>query len=74
VIWFGPPIYWGSINGNFLLILVWPVMLAFTAVSTGWRYRKRTLFKSFLYDVVFAEIGVVPVYCLGRAIALLHVA
>ena len=70
VIWLGPPIYWGYINGNFLLILVWPVMLAFTLVGTGWRYRKRRLFKSFLYAVAFAVTGVVPVYFLGRAIAM----
>jgi hypothetical protein len=65
VIWLGPPMYWGYINGNFLAILVWPLILAFTAVSTGWRYRKRSLLKSLLHGIVFAAIGVVPIYFFG---------
>jgi hypothetical protein len=69
VIWVGPPIYWGYINSSFLATPVWSVMLAFTAVGTGWRHRKRDLFKSFLYGVVFAATGVVPAYLLGLAIA-----
>jgi hypothetical protein len=70
MIWLGPPMYWGYINGNILAILIWPLILVSTAVSTGWRYRKRSLLKSLLYGLVFAVIGVVPAYFVGRAIAL----
>ncbi len=70
LIWFGPPIYWGYIGGNILATLIWPLILVFTAVSTGWRYRKRSLLKSLLYGLVFAVFGVVPAYFVGRAIAL----
>jgi predicted PurR-regulated permease PerM len=69
-IWLGPPTYWGYINGSLLATLIWPVMAAFTVVGTGWRFRKRSAFISFLYGLVFAAIGVVPVYFLGRAIDL----
>lgn len=69
-IWLGPPAYWGHINGSFLVALIWPVMAAFTAVGTGWRFRKRNAFISFLYGLVFAAIGVVPVYFVGRTIDL----
>ena len=68
-IWLGPPSYWGYINGNFLATLIWPVMAAFTVVGTGWRFRKRSIFISFLYGLVFAAIGVIPIYFFGRAIA-----
>jgi hypothetical protein len=68
VIWVGPPIYWGYINGSRLAIPIWSVMLAFTAVGAGWRHRKCDLFKSFLYGVVFAATGVISAYLLGLAI------
>jgi hypothetical protein len=69
-IWLVPPFYWGYINGDFLAIPIWSVMIALTAVGTGWRRRKRGLFISSLYAVVLAAVGVVPVYFLGRVIAL----
>src|SRR5262249_54762041 len=40
-IWLVPPFYWGYINGDFLAIPIWSVMMALTAVGTGWRRRKR---------------------------------
>jgi hypothetical protein len=70
LIWLGPPIYWGYINGDYPAILVWSVALAILAVCTGWRNRKRSLIISFVYAAVFAAIGVVSAYSLGRAIAL----
>lgn len=70
LIWFGPPIYWGYIDGNILTTFIWPLILVSTAVSTGWRYRKRSLLKSLLYGLVFALIGVAAAYFVGRAIDL----
>src|SRR5262249_45606406 len=40
------PINWGYINGIFIAILSRTAMLAFTALSTGWRCRNRNLLRA----------------------------
>jgi hypothetical protein len=70
LMWFGPPVRFGYENLSYYTIVIWSVVFAFANVSTGWRYPDRGLFISFLWGVVFAACGVVPLYFLGRSIAL----
>jgi hypothetical protein len=63
---FGPPFAWGYTGAPAWTSLIWSVVMAVGAVTTGWRAPQRGMFISLLIGACFAAIWCVPGFFLGR--------
>src|ERR1039458_378590 len=63
---FGPPFAWGYTGAPAWTSLIWSVVMAVGAVTTGWRAPQRGMFISLLIGTCFAAIWCVPGFFLGR--------
>jgi hypothetical protein len=66
ILTFGWPLYWGHSHTPIWAAIIWAAVLGLFAVVTGWRHPGASALKSAIIGTVFALIGVVPAYFIGR--------
>src|SRR5215471_17600419 len=67
---FGPPIFWGFVGAGIFAPLLWSAGMAIFVILAGWRARGRGLFASVLIGMFFAALVNVPIYFVGRWLAM----
>jgi hypothetical protein len=66
---FGPPIYWGFVDAGISAPLLWSAGMGIFVILAGWRAPQKGLFTSILIGMCIAAIINVPIYFIGRWLA-----
>jgi hypothetical protein len=67
---FGPPIFWGFVGAGIFAPLLWSAGMAIFVLLAGWRARGRGLLASALIGLFLAMVVNVPIYFIGRWLAM----
>ena len=67
---FGPPIFWGFVGAGIFAPLLWSGGMAIFAILIGWRATGRGLLASALMGLCLAIVVNVPIYFVGRWLAM----
>jgi len=67
---FGPPIFWGFVGAGISAPLLWSAGMAIFVILMGWRAPRKGLLASALIGMCFATLVNVPIYFIGRWLAM----
>jgi hypothetical protein len=67
---FGPPIFWGFVGAGISAPLLWSAGMAILVILGDWRVPGRGLFASVLIGMCVATVVNVPIYFIGRWLAM----
>jgi hypothetical protein len=67
---FGPPIYWGFVDAGISAPLLWSAGMGAFVILAGWRAPQKGLFTSILIGISAAMVVNVPIYFIGRWLAM----
>jgi hypothetical protein len=67
---FGPSIFWGFVGAGISAPLLWSAGMAIFSILAGWRAPGKGLLTSVLIGMCVATVVNVPIYFIGRWLAM----